>query len=221
MAGEQPRVLLRDNVYDALRGAILSCEFQPGQDLREQDLAARYAVSRSPVRDALLRLESERLVTVLPRQGYRVNAVSETDARDIFGLRLLIEPACAAAAAEAKDTSALEAFRAHDGDETDFITYNRAFHAAIADLSGNARMAAVARDLVEQSDRLVRVSLRSIAAPDRGRLVLEHGAIIDAIRRRDGKAAARLARQHGTRARDLVLTALAVTQTQSNRENNT
>jgi DNA-binding GntR family transcriptional regulator len=99
-------VLLRDNVYDALRSAILTCDLSPGQELREQDLAAQYAVSRSPVRDALLRLEGERLVTVLPRQGYRVNPVSVADARDIFGLRLVIEPACAAAAAGADNTRA-------------------------------------------------------------------------------------------------------------------
>src|ERR1700712_614092 len=96
--GEHLVMLLRDNVYEALRQAILSCDLRPGQELREHDLATRFSVSRSPVRDALLRLEGERLITVLPRQGYLVNAISIADARDIFGLRLLIEPACAAAA---------------------------------------------------------------------------------------------------------------------------
>lgn len=201
-------MLLRDNVYDALRSAILTCALQPGQDLREQDLAAQYQVSRSPVRDALLRLESERLVTVLPRQGYRVTPVSFTDARDIFGFRLLIEPACAAAAAEAADTSRLNAFRGHIGGEADFVSYNRSFHAAIADLSGNARMAAVSRDLVEQSDRLVRVSLRAIGDMARNRLVVEHEAIIGAIQAGDAQAAAEIARQHVAAARARVLTAL-------------
>src|SRR3954467_2543048 len=96
--------LLRDSVYRALRHAILSCEFQPGQELREQLLAERYRVSRSPIRDSLLRLEQENLVTVLPRQGYRVNPISASDIEDLFGLRLLIAPACAAAAAAADDT---------------------------------------------------------------------------------------------------------------------
>lgn len=201
-------MLLRDNVYEALRSAILTCALQPGQDLREQDLAAQYEVSRSPVRDALLRLESERLVTVLPRQGYRVTPVSFTDASDIFGFRLLIEPACAAAAAAASDTSCLNAFRGHIGGEADFVIYNRTFHAAIADLSGNARMAAVSRDLVEQSDRLVRVSLRAIGDMARSRLVSEHEAIIGAIQAGDAQAAADIARQHVAEARTRVLTAL-------------
>src|ERR1700757_3792026 len=96
-------MLLRDRVYQAIRNAILTCELQPGQELREQILAERYRVSRSPIRDSLLRLEQEKLVTVLPRQGYRVNPLSMSDGEDIFGLRLLIEPACAAAAAHADE----------------------------------------------------------------------------------------------------------------------
>lgn len=199
-------MLLRDNIYDALRTAILTCALVPGQELREQDLAARYRVSRSPVRDALLRLEKERLVTVLPRQGYRVNPISLTDATEIFGLRLVMEPACAAAAAARPGSSDLEGWRAQ-GDR-DFIAYNRGFHAAIADLSGNARMAAVAQDLVDQSDRLVRVSLSSPVVSDRGRLIAEHAAIIDAIQARDPAKAESLMRSHVAEARDRVLTAL-------------
>src|SRR5579863_7829817 len=92
---EGKAMLLRDNIYYALRKAILSCEFQPGQELREQVLAERYRVSRSPIRDSLLRLEQDNLVTVLPRQGYRVNPISISDTEEIFALLLLIEPACA------------------------------------------------------------------------------------------------------------------------------
>lgn len=202
-------MLLRDNVYDALRSAILTCDLSPGQELREQDLAAQYAVSRSPVRDALLRLEGERLVTVLPRQGYRVNRVSIADARDIFGLRLVIEPACAAAAAGNADKAGdLDAFRGYTGGAMDFITYNRAFHAAVADLSGNGRMAAVARDLVDQSDRLVRVSLRTLGESDRNRLVAEHETIIDAVQAGDATKAETAARQHVADARTRVLVRL-------------
>ena len=207
-------MLLRDNVYDALRAAILTCALLPGQELREQDLAAQHGVSRSPIRDALLRLEGERLVTVLPRQGYRVNPVLLVDAADIFGLRLVIEPACASAAAQAENRHRLDAFR--DPGDADFVAYNRAFHAELADLSGNGRMAAVARDLVEQSDRLVRVSLRSFGTRDQGRLVAEHEAIIDAIQDSDAALAESLMRAHLTDARTRVLTALQTTKTEAN-----
>src|SRR4051794_3201186 len=106
-------MLLRDSIYNSIRRAILTCEIAPGQELREQELAARYRVSRSPIRDSLLRLEQEQLVTVLPRQGYSVNRISEADIKEIFGLRVLIEPACAAAAAKADDAAlqGLDRFR--------------------------------------------------------------------------------------------------------------
>jgi Bacterial regulatory proteins, gntR family len=95
-------MLPRDTIYLAIRQAILTCEFQPGQELREQALAERYRASRSPVRDSLLRLEKEELVTVLPRQGYRVDPILMSDVADILSFRLLIEPASAMAAARGR-----------------------------------------------------------------------------------------------------------------------
>ena len=92
---------------------ILTCEFPPGQELREQALAERYRVSRTPIRDSLLRLERKACVTVLPRQGYLVRPLSISDVEDILNLHSMIEPACAAAAAQADDTSlqVLDSFR--------------------------------------------------------------------------------------------------------------
>src|SRR2546429_2686793 len=120
-------MLLRDNVYESLRSDILSCHFAPGDDMREQELAERYAVSRQPVREALLRLEREHLVTVQPRQGYRVNPISLADARDLLRFRLALEPARLAEAIEhASDETvkALDAFRRFAGNHEDFIGSN-------------------------------------------------------------------------------------------------
>src|SRR5262249_21532976 len=100
-------MLLRENVYESLRADILACRLAPGDDMREQDLAERYSVSRQPVRDALLRLEREHLVTVQPRQGYRVNPISLSDARDLLRFRLAVEPACVAEAIERASDDAL------------------------------------------------------------------------------------------------------------------
>ena len=102
-------MLLRDNVYENLRSDILTCRLAPGDDMREQELAERYAVSRQPVREALLRLEREHLVTVQPRQGYRVNPISLADARDLLRFRLALEPACVAEAIENAPQDVLKA----------------------------------------------------------------------------------------------------------------
>jgi GntR family transcriptional regulator, rspAB operon transcriptional repressor len=196
-------MLLRDSIYSTLRRAILSLEFHPGQELREQVLAERYRVSRSPIRDALLRLEQEGFVTVLPRQGYRVNPISPEDVEAMYNLCLLVEPACAAGAARADDAvvATLDRFRDFD-QNTDsiaaFSAYNRTFHSAIADMCGNARMAVIENNLVEEFDRLVRYSMSARPVFDVRPIIREHDAIIDAIQTHNTEKAAQLAHEHVT-----------------------
>jgi GntR family transcriptional regulator, rspAB operon transcriptional repressor len=193
--------LLRDSVYRAIRSAILTCEFQPGQELREHILAEKYRVSRSPIRDSLLRLEQEKLVTVLPRQGYRVNVVSTQDIEELFGLRLIIAPACAAEAARADDAAGriLDPFRGivgHQLSQPAFLDYNRAFHAAVAHLTGNNRLAAVENSLVEEFDRLILISLQAHDNRWISQAVAEHQMIIDAIQAHDSETAFRRVHAH-------------------------
>ncbi len=204
-------MLLRDNVYENLRSDILTCRLAPGDDMREQDLAQRYAVRRQPVREALLRLEREHLVTVQPRQGYRVNPISLSDARDLLQFRLVLEPACVAAAVEnAGDDvlKALDEFRLFSGDHEAFIAYNRAFHFALAHASGNRRMAVSLCDLIGQADRLVRVSLANVRDHDPTQLVAEHGELIEAMQRRDRRRALHLIKTHIHQTEKRVLPAL-------------
>jgi DNA-binding GntR family transcriptional regulator len=204
-------MLLRENVYESLRSDILTCRLAPGDDMREQELAERYAVSRQPVREALLRLEREHLVTVQPRQGYRVNPISLSDARDLLQFRLVLEPACVAAAIESAGDSVLKAldeFRLFSGDHEAFITYNRAFHTALAHASGNRRMAASLCDLIGQADRLVRVSLANVKGHDPARLVAEHVALIEAMQRRDSRTATHIIKAHVAQTVKRVLPAL-------------
>jgi DNA-binding GntR family transcriptional regulator len=205
-------MLLRDNVYENLRSDILTCRLAPGDDMREQELAERYAVSRQPVREALLRLEREHLVTVQPRQGYRVNPISLADARDLLRFRLALEPACVAEAIENAPQDVLKAldqFRGFAGDHEDFIAYNRAFHSALAHASGNRRMAAALCDLIGQADRLVRVSVANVKGHDPAQLVAEHVALIEAMQRRDARSAARIIKAHIAQTEKRVLPALA------------
>src|ERR1700748_2304592 len=204
-------MLLRENVYELLRSDILACRLAPGDDMREQELAERYAVSRQPVREALMRLAREHLVTVHPRQGYRVSPISLADARDLLRFRLALEPACVTEAIESAPDDVLKAldeFRLFAGDHEDFIAYNRAFHPARAHASGNRRMAVALCDLIGQADRLVRVSVANVRGHDPARLGAEHVALIDAMQRRDSRSAARIIRAHITQTEKRVLPAL-------------
>lgn len=204
-------MLLRDNVYESLRSDILTCHFMPGDDMREQDLAERYSVSRQPVREALLRLEREHLVTVQPRQGYRVNPISLEDARDLLRFRLALEPACVAEAIEGASDGTLKTldeFRRFEGSHENFIAYNRAFHSALAHASGNRRMAAALCDLIGQADRLVRVSVANLRGHDPAKLVAEHVSLIEAMQQRDGRTASRIIKAHIAQTEKRVLPAL-------------
>jgi len=179
--------------------------------MREQDLAERYAVSRQPVRDALLRLVREHLVTVQPRQGYRVNPISLSDARDLLRFRLALEPACVAEAIESASDAiltSLDEFRRFSGNHEDFIAYNRAFHTALAHASGNRRMAATLCDLIGQADRLVRVSIANLRGHDPAKLVAEHVALIEAMQRRETRTASRIIKAHIAETEKRVLPAL-------------
>lgn len=185
----------------------------PNSDLREQSLAQQFSVSKSPVRDALLRLKEDRLVVVLPRQGYRVAPISLEDAREMFQLRKVLESACAdaaAARAPSPHLSEIDRFRAFDGSNNPdgFIEYNRAFHFAICRASGNSRMARSAYELIEQMERMIRFSVNSLPSQDIPTLVREHCAIIDAIHAGDRRQAARLVRQHIASAEKRVITGL-------------
>src|SRR5262249_8082862 len=204
-------MLLRENVYESLSSDILSCRLAPGDDMREQELAERYAVSRQPVREALSRLAREHLVTVQPRQGYRVNPISLADARDLLRFRLALEPACVAEAIENADDATLKAlnkFRRLSGNQEDFIAYTRAFHSALAQAAGNRRMAAALCDLIGQADRLVRVSVANLKGHNPAKLVAEHVALIEAMQARDGRTAGRLIKAHIAQTEKRVLPAL-------------
>src|ERR1700749_1819708 len=204
-------MLLRDDVYERLRDDILACTLAPGDDMREQELAERYGVSRQPVREALLRLKREHLVAVQPRQGYRVNPISLSDARDLLQFRLVLEPACVAEAIESASDAvlaALDEFRLFSGEPEAFIPYNRAFHTALAYASGNRRMAASLCDLIGQADRLVRVSVANLKGHDPKKLVAEHVALIEAMQRRDSRTANRIIKAHVAQTEKRVLPAL-------------
>jgi len=217
---EIPYQLMRSDIYGVIRREILSCAIPPGAEIRDADIAERFSVSRSPVRDALLRLEAEGLVVISPRKGYRASPISIADARDLFEFRAVLEAACAAnVAAEASDEAmrTLDRFRSmRDYAEGEahaapsFVRYNREFHLAIAQLCANQRIRLSTIDLIEQFDRLVTVSICSNqAGSQRDALIAEHCEIIDALQARDGRRAGRILARHAGRARKRVMAALS------------
>lgn len=206
--------LLRETVYEQLRADMVSCKLAPGTDLREAELAARFDMSKSPVRDALMRLEREGLVISLPRQGYRVAPVSLADVLDMFQLRAALERACLERIvryASDDQLKQLDSFRHFDASAWDggFIAYNRAFHRRLAELGANARMRDQLIVLIDLMERAVQMSLNNIKKRDPRSLVDEHCVIIDALQARAIKRAQRLAERYTVAASKRVSNAIS------------
>lgn len=193
------------NVYERLRGDIIAGRLTPGEALGESALGVRYGTSRTPIREALQRLETERLVSRTAR-GMRVHDTSPEEILDIYEVRISLESLAARAAARrrseldlARLISAKAAMDACD-DEAQRAETNRAFHETVWAASHNPT-------LIDQLERLsvhlVRYPVSTLAEDGRWQAALaEHDELVSAIEARDEDAAARLGEQHMSRARD-------------------
>src|SRR5271168_2238460 len=104
-------VSLPEAVYRSVRDAILNGVFAPGQMLRQEEVAARLGVSRSPLREALPRLEAEGMVVLHPRRGYAVISLDPTEIAELFDLRILLEAELARHAVERRQPHDVERVR--------------------------------------------------------------------------------------------------------------
>jgi DNA-binding GntR family transcriptional regulator len=154
--------LLTDQVYESLKESILRVEWSPGQMLGEPDLAQRYGVSKTPIREALRLLVQDGWVQVVPRKGYLIRSLGLEDVREVFALRQMLEPAMAADAARRTVSAASQAHlrdlvqqQREAQDELDVaLLAARQFHLSIADLSGNSRAVRLLGGLLDEVRRL-------------------------------------------------------------------
>jgi DNA-binding GntR family transcriptional regulator len=212
--GTGARSLARQ-AYEALKQDILTCELRPGAQIFEGALAARYGMSKTPVREALNLLVQEGLVQVLPRRGYLVAPITLRDVQEVFQLRLLLETAAAELAAvhiteeQLRQLRALVEVRYTYGDRASyarFLRANRAFHVAVAAASGNSRLAAFVERLLEDMERILHLGLDLRDSAEE--MAAEHAALVDALLRGDGALARRVVTEQLQNSRKRVLEAL-------------
>jgi DNA-binding GntR family transcriptional regulator len=214
MTGRLPvleRQRASDSVYAALRTAILSRTFAPGQRLNVHALATELGVSLTPVKDALARLEVETLVEIRPRSGTFVTAVSPDDVADTFEIRCALECLAAEKAlarATPADIAALrelaggiaESSEDDDAARPTHSARNVEFHKRIVALSGSRRLV----QMYESLDAHIQIARIHSGRTDwRTRLsseLNEHLAVVDAFERRDVAALVSALRQHIMRA---------------------
>jgi DNA-binding GntR family transcriptional regulator len=201
----------RGEAYTRLRDAIVDATLEPGRRLSENELAGWLGVSRTPVREALVRLRDDRLVEIVPQLGTFVTPISDSGLRDAQFIRVALECAAVRLAAERADTSdvrALEGILGHQAECRDGADFDRFYvlddelHAALCAISGHG----VAWSLSQRANgHLNRVRRLSLPQPRYlEEMVAEHGVIVDAVSRRDPDGAEAALRHH----LEMVLSAL-------------
>jgi len=193
--------------YERLRHKIIESELTPGSYLLEQELALMLGVSRTPIREAAIRLQGEGLVEIVPRHGIRIVPTSVSDISHIYQVLTSLESTAAAlvAARSGVDLSPLEnACRKMtealaEQDMQAWALADEAFHEALVQLGGNARLAQVVMNCRDQVHRVRRFTQRLRPHPQPKKSIDEHYEIIEAIRRGDAARASRLYRAHRER----------------------
>lgn len=203
---------LREVVGETLRDAIITGILQPGERLMEIQLAEELGVSRTPVREAIRKLELEGFVVMVPRRGTYVADLSLKDANEVFEIRTALDVLAAGLAAERitdEELEELERMLVHIGEYIDtenmdkLVEADSQFHDLLYKASRNDRLVGFINNLREQ---LTRFRAISIAYP--GRLIKtweEHRRLVEAIAQRNSDLAMQIAREHMENAEHTLL----------------
>lgn len=197
-----------DVAHEQIRQRILDNAWPPGHRMLEQEVALALGMSRTPVREALVRLQAEGLVEVVPRHGMRVLPVSPNDMREIYEVLTALECMAAEQLARRRPTDdelrplveATEAMDwALDADDLDaWAKADERFHAQLVELAGNRLLQATVMNHWDRAHRARVFSLRLRPKPTNS--TREHRALVERIRAGDAEGAARENRSHRERA---------------------
>ena len=194
---------LRDVGFNTLRQSILTGELKPGERLMEIHLADKLGVSRTPIREAIRKLELEGLVTMIPRRGAEVAQITEKSLRDVLEVRRALDALAVELACERITPSQLEQLReacdafereTKRGDANRVARADVALHDIILVASGNARLMQMVSNLSQQMYRYRLEYVKDGGSYER--LIREHRTIYEAIRDKDPATGARTIKAH-------------------------
>lgn len=194
---------LRDVVFRTLRKAILTGELKPGERLMEIHLANRLGVSRTPIREAIRKLELEGLVTMIPRRGAEVAQITEKSLKDVLEVRRALDALCAELACERITEEEKEQLKeacagferaTKTRDATVIARADVALHDIIVAATGNQRLVQLVNNLAEQMYRYRFEYIKDESQHER--LIEEHRIIYESIVKKDSEAAAAAAKVH-------------------------
>lgn len=194
---------LRGRVFNRIREDILSGKYAQSEELKENTIGAELGVSRTPVREALRQLELEGLVNIIPNKGAYVTGISEKDIHDIYVIRSYLEGLCAKWACEhiteqqieeLEEVIYLSDFHMRKEHFDQIVELDNKFHELIYAASGSKILQHVLSDFHHYVQRIRKITLSRVERASKSNE--EHQAILDAIKKRDGELAEKLAHEH-------------------------
>lgn len=179
----------KDTAYAYMKGRLLSCAYLPGEALKESEIAAETRLGRTPIREALLKLQNEGFIDIFPRQGTRAKEITEQAVLELYQMRRIIEPSAAVKCRAQIDNVHLLDFqrRFHRFDEKkeydprEFFALDTEFHRYLIDCIGNHTLTTVFCRLMQQSYRIHMLGVLADVPADYTRLSQQHIQMIHAL----------------------------------------
>lgn len=203
---------LKNWAYENIKRKILNIEVNAGDQLRIESLAEQLGISRTPIREALLKLESEGLVRAASRVGFFVRGITKKDLQELFELREILESYAAEKAAMLIDEQGLQRLEEYQrragkaisaGNMSKFMEMEIEIHSLILRKSGNSRLIQMIESIKDIIHRERILSLQSSENVEES--FNEHRGIVDALAKKDAKLAGRMMRSHILAVKDRMM----------------
>lgn len=194
---------LTERAYAEIRNCVITLAFRPGEFLNESVISAAIGIGRTPVHEALHRLQTEGLVQIVPRKGVLIRSDSLNDVISLIETRMLVEPSGMALAAQRAKSHHLQTLQSllkqsrraiKDGDRARYMALDAKFHDEIVAATDNTVLADVMRMLHQRAVRIWNLQVWTDA--DLRLTQTEHEAIFGALKSEDAEAASAAARAH-------------------------
>jgi DNA-binding GntR family transcriptional regulator len=191
---------LKDKAFQAIKEYILAHKLKPGGIYSEQAVARELHISKTPIHQALAELQSRGFLTILPRRGFQVNAITSDVVRALFELRHVLEPAIIRLVTPKLDEQSIKELEtwnrlaANTQDWLQFLKYDRAFHLHLASLTENRFMIDALENVKDLSDWVGAEVVSLENRPEEA--IREHGAVIDRLKTGDAEGAAEAMAEH-------------------------
>lgn len=201
----------RQKVYRYVKEGIISRAFRPGDMIYERDLAQALSVSRTPVREALQTLQDDGWLTVIPRKGSRVRPLSREEVEEVLQIRSIIASASIvltggrvspAELAYLHSVIGRQKKAAEEQNSFTFMEADMEFHLALVRLTGNRRLVAITRDLL---DNFLRIGIEALLLAKYSEAIDTHKEILAALERGDTEGARTLMIDHIGKTREILL----------------